>query len=153
MLFVGPKSIPLLIHIDMTLIHLMIIYKEKCDRTIELCLKYDERARIAEYQYFKSDEAEDAEELGMDVDVVALSAKLRGGGDIFHRLCAILSFVCVGSTRSHGHVREQLKLQGASISGEFEVMIYAVLFALYQLIIRSIHQQSLKKALLSLLHC
>jgi beta-catenin-like protein 1 len=89
---------------------------EKCDRTIELCLKYDEKARIAEYQYFKSDEAEDAEELGLDLDVAALSAKLRGGGDIFHRLCAILSFVCVGSTRSHGHVREQLKLQGASIT-------------------------------------
>lgn len=89
---------------------------EKCDRTIELCLKYDEKARIAEYQYFKSDEAEDAEELGLDVDVAALSAKLRGGGDVFHRLCAILSFVCAGSTRSHGHVREQLKLQGASIT-------------------------------------
>ena len=94
---------------------------EKCDRTIELCLKYDEKARIAEYQYFRSDEAEDAEELGLDVDVAALSAKLRGGGDIFHRLCAILSFVCVGSSRSHGHVREQLKLQGTSISGELEL--------------------------------
>lgn len=91
---------------------------EKCDRTIELCLKYDEKARIAEYQYFRSDEAEEAEELGRDVDVAALGAKLRGGGDIFHRLCSILSFICVGSNRGHGHVREQMKLQGTSISGE-----------------------------------
>eukprot|EP00804_Cyclotella_cryptica_P018273 CCRYP_017649-RA/>CCRYP_017649-RA protein AED:0.04 eAED:0.04 QI:1326/1/1/1/0.66/0.5/4/414/413 len=89
---------------------------EKCDRTIELCLKYDEKARISEYQYFRSDEAEEAEQLGLDVDVAALGAKLRGGGDIFHRLCAILSFACVGSGRSHGHVRDQLKLQGSSIS-------------------------------------
>eukprot|EP00804_Cyclotella_cryptica_P010950 CCRYP_016672-RA/>CCRYP_016672-RA protein AED:0.07 eAED:0.07 QI:0/0.66/0.5/1/1/1/4/395/740 len=89
---------------------------EKCDRTIELCLKYDEKARISEYQYFRSDEAEEAEQLGLDVDVAALGAKLRGGGDIFHRLCAILSFACVGSARSHGHVRDQLKLQGSSIS-------------------------------------
>jgi len=89
---------------------------EKCDRTIELCLKYDEKARIAEYQYFRSDEAEEAEELGRDVDVAALGAKLRGGGGVFHRLCAILSFICVGSNRGHGHVREQMKLQGTSIS-------------------------------------
>ena len=95
---------------------------EKSDRTIELCLKYDEKARIAEYQYFRSEEAEDAEELGLDVDVAGLSAKLRGGGDIFHRLCAILSFVCIGSSRSHGHVREQLKLQGTSISGELKLI-------------------------------
>ena len=87
---------------------------------MELCLKYDEKARIAEYQYFRSDEAEEAEQLGLDVDVAALGAKLRGGGDIFHRLCAILAFACVGSARSHGHVRDRLKLQGSSISGEFD---------------------------------
>ena len=99
------------------------INQEKCDRTIELCLKYDEKARIAEYQYFKSDEADDAEKFGLDLDVAALSAKLRGGGDVFHRLAAIISFVCIGSTRSHVHVREQLKLQGTSISGEFDLNI------------------------------
>mmetsp|Transcript_14339 Transcript_14339/g.24507 ORF Transcript_14339/g.24507 Transcript_14339/m.24507 type:complete len:580 (+) Transcript_14339:3-1742(+) len=86
---------------------------EKCDRTIELCLKYDEKARIAEYQYFRSDEAEEAEQMGMDVELGALSAKLRGGGDIFHRSCAILSFACVGSKRCRGHVMDQLKLQGS----------------------------------------
>lgn len=89
---------------------------EKCDRTIELCLKFDEKARIAEYQYFRSDEAEEAEQLGIDVELAALNAKLRGGGDVFHRSCAILSFACVGSKRCHGHVMDQLKLQGSGIS-------------------------------------
>ena len=89
--------------------------------------KYDEKARISEDQFFRSDEAEDVEQLGLDVDVVTLSAKLRGGGDVFHRLCAILSFACVGSARSHGHVREQLKLQGSSIRGEFTLSTFAML--------------------------
>mmetsp|Transcript_19656 Transcript_19656/g.39433 ORF Transcript_19656/g.39433 Transcript_19656/m.39433 type:complete len:782 (-) Transcript_19656:3176-5521(-) len=89
---------------------------EKCDRAVELCLKYDEKARIAEYHYFKSDEAEEAEQLGADVDLAALDAKLRNGGDVFHRGCAILSFACAGSTRCHRHVRDQLKLQGSGIS-------------------------------------
>ena len=92
---------------------------EKCDRTIELCLKYDEKARIAEYQYFRSDDAEEAERLGIDVEFAALAAKLRGGGDVFHRSCAILSFAIVGSKRCRGHVMDQLKLQGSGMSGEF----------------------------------
>jgi beta-catenin-like protein 1 len=96
---------------------------EKCDRTIELCLKYDERARIAEYQYYRSDEADEAERLGMDVETAALGAKLRGGVDLFHCSCAILSFACVGSKRCRGHIMEQLKLQGACISGELVLSI------------------------------
>jgi beta-catenin-like protein 1 len=83
-----------------------------------LCLKYDERARIAEYQFFRSDEADKAERQGIDVETAALGAKLRGGGDLFHRSCAILSFACVGSKRCRGHALDQLKLQGAGISGE-----------------------------------
>ena len=105
--------------------------QEKCDRTIELCLKYDERARIAEYQYFRSDEADEAERLGIDVETVALGAKLRGGGDLFHRSCAILSFACVGSRRCRGHVMDQLKLQGAGISGEFLLCLLVLLLLLH----------------------
>ena len=89
---------------------------EKCDRTIELCLKYDEKARIAEYQYFRSDAAEEAEQTGVDIELAALDAKLRGGGDLFHRTCAILSFACVFSKRCHGHVRDQLKMKGSGIT-------------------------------------
>ncbi len=90
---------------------------------IELCLKYDEKAWVAEYHYFKSDEAEEAEQLGVDVELAALDAKLRNGGDVFHRACAIISFACAGSTRCHGHVREQLKSQGSGISGKFKKVI------------------------------
>ncbi|KAL7448151.1 hypothetical protein ACHAWC_000394, partial [Mediolabrus comicus] len=89
---------------------------EKCDRTIELCLKYDEKARLAEYQYFRSDAAEVAEQMGVDIELAALDAKLRGGGDVFHRTCAILSFACVYSKRCHGHVLDQLKLKGSGIT-------------------------------------
>ena len=95
--------------------------QEKCDRTIELCLKYDEKARIAEYQYFRSDDAEEAEQLGIDVELAGLDAKLRGGGDLFHRCCAILAFACVGSKRCRGHIMDQLKLQGSGISGKLGV--------------------------------
>ncbi|KAL7536932.1 hypothetical protein ACHAXR_007487, partial [Thalassiosira sp. AJA248-18] len=95
---------------------LLNLSQEKCDRTIELCLKYDEKARIAEYQYFRSDEAEEAEQMGIDVEFSALDAKLRGGGDMFHRSCAVLAFACEGSKRCRGHVMDQLKLQGSGIS-------------------------------------
>jgi len=98
--------------------------QEKCDRTIELCLKYDEKARIAEYQYFRSDEAEEAEEMGINVETAALGAKLRGGGDMFHRTCAILSFACVGSKRCHAHSLDQVKLQGSGISGKCFQFLY-----------------------------
>ena len=54
--------------------------------------------------------------MGIDVDLAALAAKLRGGGDIFHRSCAILSFACVGSKRCRGHLLDQLKLQGSGMS-------------------------------------
>lgn len=100
---------------------------EKCDRTIELCLKYDERARIAEYQYYRSDEADEAERLGIDVETAALGAKLRGGVDLFHCSCAILSFACVGSKRCRGHIMEQLKLR-ACISGECCCLLNAFSF-------------------------
>lgn len=101
---------------------------EKCDRTIELCLKYDERARIAEYQYYRSDEADEAERLGIDVETAALGAKLRGGVDLFHCSCVILSFACVGSKRCRRHIMEQLKLQGVCISGECCYLLNAFSF-------------------------
>jgi len=88
---------------------------EKCDRLIELCLKYDIKMRQAEYDYYKSDEAEEAEENGVDVDLAALNAKLRGGGDIFHRLGAIVAFAAMGSKRSHEHIIEHLRTQNSGI--------------------------------------
>lgn len=90
-------------------------------------MKYDEKARVAEYQYYRSDEAEEAEELGVDVEIAAMGAKLRGGGDLFHRSCAILSFAILGSRRCRGHVMDQLKMQGSGISGEW-IMCCCILF-------------------------
>ena len=92
-----------------------------------MCLKYDEKARIAEYQYFRSDEAEEAERLGIDTELAALDAKLRSGGYVFHRACAILSFACVGSKRCRGHVLDQLKLQGSGISGKYGRQVTSLL--------------------------
>jgi len=89
---------------------------EKCDRLVELCTKYDTRMRNAEYRYYKSNEAEEAEEEGIvDVDLVALSAKLRGGGDLFHRVGAIVAFAAVGSKRCHQYILEQLRTQNSGI--------------------------------------
>ncbi|KAL7553183.1 hypothetical protein ACHAWF_016442, partial [Thalassiosira exigua] len=88
---------------------------EKCDRAIELCLTSDERARAAEYRYYRSDAAEEAERRGADVELAALDAKLRGGGDAFHRSCAVLAFACAGSRRCRGHVMDQLRLRGAGM--------------------------------------
>lgn len=105
--------------------------QEKCDRAIELCLKYDEKARISEYQYYRSEEAEEAEQLGIDVELAALDAKLRGGGGVFHQCCAILSFACVGSKRCRGHVLDQLKLQGSGMSGKCDNMPYLLTGTLF----------------------
>jgi beta-catenin-like protein 1 len=88
---------------------------EKCDRVVELCLKYDIKMRQAEYNYYKSDEAEDAEMNGVDVDLAALNAKLQGGGDLFHRLSSIIAFIAVNSKRCHRYILEQLHIQNSGI--------------------------------------
>ena len=87
---------------------------EKCDRMIEMCLKYDSKMRQAEYFYFKSDEAEDAEANGI-VDLAALNAKLEGGGELFYRICAVISFAAAGSKRCHQYLLEQLRTQSSGI--------------------------------------
>jgi beta-catenin-like protein 1 len=89
---------------------------EKCDRLVELCLKYDVKMRQAEYDYFKSDEAEEAEDSGVDIDIAAMNAKLKGGGDEFHRLASIIGFAATGSKRAHEHILEQLKMQNSGIA-------------------------------------
>ena len=86
---------------------------EKCDRLVELLLEYDQKARKAEYKFYRSD-VED----GLDsneAELAALDAKLRGGGDLFHRVGAICAFGCVGSRKIHEHIMEQLRLQNSGI--------------------------------------
>ena len=94
-----------------------LLVQEKCDRVVELCLKYDERARLAEYQFYRSDEADELEQTGaVEIELAALNAKLRGGGDIFHQVCAIASFASSGSKRCHEHILDQFETQNAGMS-------------------------------------
>ena len=71
--------------------------------------------RQAEYDYYKSDEAEEAEESGIDIDIAAMNAKLKGGGDLFHRVSALIGFVALTSKRCHEQILEQLKMQNNGI--------------------------------------
>jgi beta-catenin-like protein 1 len=85
-----------------------------CDRLVELLLEYDERARKAEYQFFRSD-IEDAI-TGDQVTLAAFDAKLSGGGDIYYRLAAVTAFICANSKRCHEQVLLQLKMQQSGVS-------------------------------------
>jgi beta-catenin-like protein 1 len=89
----------------------------KCDRLVELCLKYDERARNAEMKFLTSEEAEEAEEEdGGDIAMLGLNAKLEGGGDLYHRLGSIMAFVAAESKGCYGRMLEQLKMQQSGIT-------------------------------------
>lgn len=87
---------------------------DKCDRLVELALKYDERARAAELKFLRSEEADEVEE--EDVAMLALSAKLGGGGDLFHRLGAVAALVCSESKSCHARILEQLRTLGSGIT-------------------------------------
>jgi beta-catenin-like protein 1 len=88
--------------------------EEQCDRLVELCLAYDQKARMAEYKFFRSDAEEALQDEGA-TQLAALEAKLAGGGDIFHRLGAIIAFCCIGSKRCHERILSQLHLQQSGI--------------------------------------
>lgn len=74
--------------------------------------------RLAEAKYYRSEEAEIGEQEGIDIDLAALDAKLKGGGDIFHQLGAISSLVCIESKKCHEHILEQLRVKNSGISCE-----------------------------------
>jgi hypothetical protein len=132
---------------------------EKCDRLVELCLKYDAKMRQAEYDYFKSDEAEEAEENGIDIDFAAMNAKLKAGGDLFHRLGAIIAFAATGSKRAHEHILEQLRIQNSGIGGKnFLRFLYSIdiinivynfsyFFSLYYIVVLSFTYIVIKAAI------
>jgi beta-catenin-like protein 1 len=87
----------------------------KCDRLVELLLYYDEKCRKAEYLFYRSD----VEEVVQDeetIQLAALDAKLKGGGDLFHRLGALAAYLAAHSKRCHERILEQLKLQQSGIS-------------------------------------
>jgi beta-catenin-like protein 1 len=91
----------------------------KCNRLVELLLKYDQKARLAEYKFYRTSEEDDDE----DTELAALNAKLKGGGDLFHRLGAIAAFCCAGSKKCHRQILDQLTLQQSGIGGTFVLVI------------------------------
>ena len=85
-----------------------------CDRLVELLLEYDDRARKAEYQFFRSDVEESLDD--EEVALAAFDAKLAGGGDIYFRVAAVTAFICANSKRCHERILLQLKMQQSGIS-------------------------------------
>jgi beta-catenin-like protein 1 len=101
---------------------------EKCKRIVDLCLVYDQKARAAEYKFYRSDLEETLQGLvgakednnGKDEETpvqlaAALNAKLKGGGDLFHRLGAICAFCCTGSRTCHELVLSHLHAKESGI--------------------------------------
>jgi beta-catenin-like protein 1 len=80
--------------------------ESKCDRLVELLLTYDQRARLGEYKFYRDNEEEVEEEA---LQLAALEAKLDAGGDLFHRLAAIIAFCCVGSRKCHERILSRLR--------------------------------------------
>ena len=82
--------------------------KDKCERLVELLLQYDEQARKAEYNFYKSD-VEESLSSDQEVQLAALEAKLQGGGDLFHRLGAVAACIAVHSKACHEQMLRKLK--------------------------------------------
>ncbi len=85
-----------------------------CDRLVELLLEYDERARKAEYQFFRSDIEDTIDD--EQVTLAAFDAKLSGGGDIYFRLAAVTAFICIHSRRCHQQIVHQLQMKQSGVS-------------------------------------
>lgn len=90
--------------------------QDKCMQLVTCLLKYDEKMRCSEYKFYKSDQAETLEEKDEELlDLAALHAKLKGGGDLFHRLGAIIGYVCMYSKRCHTMILQDLKTKESGI--------------------------------------
>ena len=93
--------------------------QDKCMQLVTFLLKYDEKMRCAEYKFYKSDQAETLEENNEELlDLAALHAKLKGGGDLFHRLGAIIGYICMNSKRCHTMILQALKTKESGIGGK-----------------------------------
>lgn len=93
----------------------------KVNRLVELLLAYDQRARLAEFKFFRSDVEEtllrhhDGDDKDAVIQLAALEAKLAAGGDILHRLAAIAGFCCTGSKRCHKQILDLLHANESGI--------------------------------------
>jgi len=87
---------------------------DKCERLVELLLRYDEKARMAEYKYYRYKEDDDDDDNDAP-SLEALEAKLAGGGDMFHRLGSIAAFLCVHSKQCHQTILSKLHQQSSGL--------------------------------------
>lgn len=87
----------------------------KCDRLVELMLMYDQKMQTAEYNFYRRSELEDDVDDEEVIQLAAMDAKLKGGGELFHRLGAIAALICVRSKRCHERILSQLQLQQSGI--------------------------------------
>lgn len=89
-------------------------------RLVDLLLDYDQRVRIAEYNFFKSDLAEEeVDDNHLDEDMVqlaALEAKFAAGGDTLHRLAAIAAFCGAASKSIHASILASLQAKESGVS-------------------------------------
>jgi beta-catenin-like protein 1 len=88
---------------------------EKICRLVDRLLFYDQKARLAEYNFYRSDIEETLNDPSL-ITLAALETKLAGGGDLLHRLAAIAAFVCCGSQQGHAQVLAKLKEHQSGIS-------------------------------------
>jgi len=110
---------------------------EKVNRLVELLLAYDQRARLAEYKFYRSDVEEsllnsnatttttadgDDSDKEAVIQLAALDAKLAAGGDILHRLAVIAAFCCTGSKKCHQQILAQLHAKQSGIGLIREVL-------------------------------
>lgn len=79
----------------------------KIPRLVSLLIEYDQKTRVAEYNFFNSDIEEDLDEAM--VPLAVLEAKMEAGGDVLHRLAAIAAFCCSESKSFHSQIIAELE--------------------------------------------
>jgi beta-catenin-like protein 1 len=87
---------------------------EKIRRLVDRLLFFDQKARGAEYNFYRSDIEETLDDPSL-IPLAVLEAKLTGGGDLLHRLAAVAAFVCGGSQQGHAQVLAQLQAHQSGI--------------------------------------
>lgn len=87
----------------------------KLERLVSYLISYDQKARAAEYKFYRSDVEESLGEDAQAIQLAALEAKLSAGGDLFHRLGAICAFLCTQSKQCHKLVLEYLQAKQAGM--------------------------------------
>ncbi|GMH57591.1 hypothetical protein TrRE_jg7305 [Triparma retinervis] len=89
---------------------------ERCERVVEIMIREDERMREAEVKYLRSEEADEDEELGLDVEARAVGVKMEKGGATYFQASAIAGWICQNSKTGFGAVKEALSVRGSGMT-------------------------------------